>query len=388
MELAERMGRLGTETAFDVLIKAKALEAQGRSIIHLEIGEPDFDTPSNIRDAAKKALDEGWTHYVPSPGIPELRDKVAQYTSRTRGIEVERENVCITPGAKPIMWYGIFLLCQKGDEVLYPNPGFPIYESVINFVGAKPVPVPLLEEKGFSFDLNQFKDLCNEKTKLVILNSPCNPTGGALTKEDLEGVAEMAEKYDFAILSDEVYDKMVWEGEFQSITSLPGMKERTIILNGFSKSYAMTGWRAGYGVMPKEWAAQIAKMVTNCESCTCAFTQRACIEALEGDQSESQAMMKEFNERRDLFVGGLNKIEGVSCVMPQGAFYAFPNVKGITKFDCIELADYFLNEVGVACLSGTCFGKYGKGYIRFSYAQSKETLSDALERIEQGVKKL
>ena len=388
MKLAERMARLGTETAFDVLAKAKALEAEGRSIIHLEIGEPDFDTPRNIKEAAKKALDEGWTHYVPSPGIPELRDVVAKYISSTRGIDVKRENVCIVPGAKPIMYYTIHLLCEKGDEVIYPNPGFPIYESVIKFVGAKPVPIPLLEEKNFSFDLNQFKDLCNDKTKLVIINSPCNPTGGAVTKEDLEGVAEMAQKYDFAILTDEVYDKMVWEGEFQSVASLPGMMERTVILNGFSKSYAMTGWRAGYGVMREDWAAQIAKMVTNNESCTCAFTQRACIEALEGDQSETEAMMKEFHERRDLFVNGLNQIDGISCVMPQGAFYAFPNVRGIKKFDCVGLADYFLNEAGVACLSGTCFGEYGRGYIRFSYAQSKETLSDALKRIGKAVRKL
>jgi aspartate/methionine/tyrosine aminotransferase len=389
MKLAERMGRLGTETAFDVLAKAKALEATGRNIIHLEIGEPDFDTPEYIKDAAKKALDEGWTHYVPSQGIVELRDVIANYIAITRKIQVTRDNVAVTSGAKPIMWYTLLMFCEKGDEVIYPNPGFPIYESVINFVGAKPVPIPLLEKRNFRFDLDQFKSLVNDKTKMVIINSPNNPTGSVLEHEDLVGIAELAQKYNFVVLSDEVYDRMLYDKKFESIASLPGMQERTIILNGFSKTYAMTGWRIGYGVMKPEWVLLVAKLMTNSDSCTCAFIQRACIDALTADQSESEKMMKEFKERRNLFVIGLNKIPGISCVMPEGAFYAFPNVQKVRKFtSCKELADYFLNKAGVACLSGTCFGEYGKGYIRFSYAQSRQRLQEALSRIDSALKEL
>ncbi|MFH1423057.1 MAG: pyridoxal phosphate-dependent aminotransferase [Planctomycetota bacterium] len=389
MKLAQRMSRLGTETAFDVLAKAKALEAQGRDIIHLEIGEPDFDTPKNIKDATKKALDEGWTHYVPSQGIPDFRDTLANYIAKTRNIEVTRDNVAVTSGAKPIMWYLILMLCEKGDEVIYPNPGFPIYESVVNFVGTTPVPIPLIEKRNFRFDLDQFKSLVNDKTKLVILNSPNNPTGSALEHEDLVGIAELAQKYNFVILSDEVYDRMLYDKKFESIASFPGLQDRTVILNGFSKTYAMTGWRIGYGVMKPEWASLIAKLVTNSDSCTCAFIQRACIEAVNGDQSESNKMMQEFKERRNLFIEGLNKIPGISCVMPAGAFYAFPNVQQVKNYKtCKELADYLLNKAGVACLSGTCFGQYGKGYIRFSYAQSRKRLQEALERIEASLKEL
>jgi aspartate/methionine/tyrosine aminotransferase len=281
------------------------------------------------------------------------------------------------------------MFCEKGDEVIYPNPGFPIYESVINFSGAKPVPIPLLEKRNFRFDLDQFKSLVNNKTKMVIINSPNNPTGSVLEHEDLVGIAELAQKYNFVILSDEVYDRMLYDRKFESIASLPGMQERTIILNGFSKTYAMTGWRIGYGVMKPEWALLVARLMTNSDSCTCAFIQRACIDALTGDQSESEKMMKEFRQRRDLFINGLNKIPGISCVMPEGAFYSFPNVQKVRKFtSCKELADYFLNKSGVACLSGTCFGEYGRGYIRFSYAQSRQRLQEALSRIESALKEL
>ncbi len=387
---AERMGRLGTETAFDVLAKAKALEAQGRSIIHLEIGEPDFDTPANIVSAAKRALDEGWTHYVPSPGVPLLREAIAEYIAASRGIDVSPENVCVTGGAKPIIYFTILCLVDSGDEVIYPNPGFPIYESLIHFVGARAVPLPLREEKNFRFDLDEFRSLVNDRTKLLIINSPQNPTGGVLEREDLEGIAEMSEKYGFWVLSDEVYDNMLYEGEFESIASLPGMFERTVILNGFSKSYAMTGWRVGYGVCVPELAAAFGKLMTNTDSCTCAFNQVACVEALRGSQEGARAMMAEFKRRRDFFVKGLNEIEGFHCVNPRGAFYAFPNVREAAAscgMDFRRLADYLLDEAGVACLAGTCFGDYGADFIRFSYAQSLENLGEALRRIREALKK-
>lgn len=387
VKLAARMSRLGTETAFEVLVKAKALEAQGREIIHLEIGEPDFDTPVNIKYAAIKALAEGWTHYTPSAGIPELRETIAEEISKTRGIEVNPNQVVVTPGGKPIMFFAILALCEPGDEVVYPNPGFPIYESMINFTGATPVPIPLLMEKEFRFDIDEFRSLVSPKTKLIILNSPENPTGGVLTREDLEAIAEVAIENDAMVLSDEIYSRMVYEGEFASIASVPGMQERTIILDGFSKTYAMTGWRLGYGVMPEWLAEQIARLMVNSNSCTAAFTQWAGVEALRGPQDESERMMAAFKERRDVIVDGLNKIPGFRCLRPKGAFYVFPNIEG-TGMSSREMQDYLLNEAGVACLSGTAFGKYGEGFLRFSYANSIENLQKALERIGEAVAKL
>jgi aspartate/methionine/tyrosine aminotransferase len=381
------MSRLGTETAFEVLVKARALEAQGREIIHLEIGEPDFDTPSNIKYAAIKALADGWTHYTPPAGIPELREAIAEEVSTTRSIKVNPEQVVVTPGAKPIMFFTILALCEKGDEVIYPNPGFPIYESMINFVGATPVPVPLLMEKDFRFDIEQLKSLVSPKTKMIILNSPHNPTGGVLTKEDLEAIAEAAIENDIMVLSDEIYSRMVYEGDFASIAQFPGMQERTIILDGFSKTYAMTGWRLGYGVMPKWLAAHVANLMVNSNSCTAAFSQWAGIEALKGPQDEPKKMIEAFRRRRDVIVDGLNQIPGFRCLRPRGAFYVFPNIEGTGK-SSQEMEDFLLNEAGVAALSGTSFGEYGEGFVRFSYANSVENIKKALERIREAIAKL
>jgi len=380
--LAERMKRLGTETAFEVLARAKAMEAKGREVIHLEIGEPDFDTPRNIIDAAIKALNNGFTHYGPSAGLPEVRKTFAEFITKDRGVEVGPENIVVTPGAKPILFFSILALCGEGDEVIYPNPGFPIYESVINFVGAKPVPIPLREEKAFSFDLEEMRGLVNDKTKLMIINSPQNPTGGVLTAEDMKGIAELADKHDAWILSDEVYSKMVYEGEHVSIYDYPEVKDRTILLEGHSKTYAMTGWRLGYGVMPTALAEQISKLQTNSNSCTASFIQMAGIEAITGDQSESRKMMAEFKARRDLIVGGLNKIKGFKCLKPKGAFYVFPNITG-TGMKSKQLEEHLLEKAGVAGLSGTSFGKYGEGYLRFSYANSQENLKKALAKIAE-----
>jgi aspartate aminotransferase len=380
--LAERMKRLGTETAFEVLARAKAMEAKGRDIIHLEIGEPDFDTPRNIIDAAIKALNEGFTHYGPSAGLPTARKTFAEFITKDRGVEVGPENIVITPGAKPILFFSILALCEKGDEVIYPNPGFPIYESVINFVGAKPVPIPLREEKAFSFDLEEMKGLVNDKTKLMIINSPQNPTGGVLTPDDMKGIAELAAKHDAWILSDEVYSKMVYEGEHVSIYDYPEVKDRTILLEGHSKTYAMTGWRLGYGIMPPALAEQISKLQTNSNSCTASYTQMAGIEAITGDQTESRKMMAEFKARRDLIVDGLNKIPGFKCLKPKGAFYVFPNITG-TGMKSKQIEEHLLEKAGVAGLSGTSFGKYGEGYLRFSYANSQENLKKALAKIAE-----
>ncbi|MDH7490516.1 MAG: pyridoxal phosphate-dependent aminotransferase [Anaerolineae bacterium] len=387
MKLAKCMSRLGTETAFEVLAKAKALEAQGREVVHLEIGEPDFDTPKHIIEAACKALHSGYTHYTPSAGIPELRKAIAEEMSRTRGIPVEPENVVVTPGGKPIMFYAILALAEPGDEVIYPNPGFPIYESMINFTGATPVPIPLREEYNFAFDIDEFKKLVTDKTKLIIINSPHNPTGGILDKETLHEIAKIAMERDIPVLSDEIYDRILYDGEFHSIASIPGMQERTIILNGFSKTYAMTGWRLGYGVMPKDLAVHITRLMTNSNSCTNAATQIAGIAALKGPQDDVDRMVAAFRERRDVIVKGLNEIPGVSCVLPKGAFYAFPNIKG-TGMQSKPLADYLLNEAGVACLSGTSFGAYGEGYLRLSYANSVENIKKALERMADAIAKL
>ena len=379
------MGRLGTESAFSVLAKAKALEKQGREIIHLEIGEPDFDTPRHIVEAGCRALRDGQTHYTPSAGIPELRDAIAAEVSRSRGIRVEPEQVVVTPGGKPIMFFTILALVEEGDEVLLPNPAFPIYESMVNFVGGTPVPVPLRQENEFRFDLEDFRAGLGERTKLVILNSPANPTGGVLTEGDLASLAEiLRERPDVFVLSDEIYSRLLYSGDFASIASQPGTAPdgRTIILDGFSKTYAMTGWRLGYGVMPERLAGQVARLQVNSNSCTNAATQYAGLEALTGPQDSVGEMLEEFRIRRDLIVASLNKLPGVECVTPRGAFYAFPRFSFADQ-DADTLADRLLQEASVACLSGTGFGGYGEGHLRFSYANSRENIGRALERMDE-----
>jgi len=381
------METLGTETAFEVLAKAKALEKQGKDVVHLEIGEPDFDTPKNIKDVAIKALNSGYTHYGPSAGIPELREAIAQYVSKTRGIKADPDEVVVTPGAKPIMFFSILALVNPGEEVLYPNPGFPIYESVANFVGAKAVPIPLKEENDFRFDPEYVKEKITKKTRMIIINSPENPTGGILTREDLKVIADcIANRDDVFVLSDEIYSRIVYEGNHESIASLPGMKEKTIILDGFSKTYAMTGWRLGYGVMRKDLAQKVAQLQTNSNSCTCTFTQIAGIEALKGPQNEVERMDAEFKKRREVIVSGLNNIKGITCKKPRGAFYAFPNITK-TGMDCRKLGDYLLYNAGVAVLPGTSFGKYGEGYLRLSFANSIENIKKALDRIAKALEK-
>jgi len=389
MHIAQRMSRLGTETAFEVLVKARKLEATGRDIIHLEIGEPDFDTPQNIVDAAKGALDDGFTHYGPSAGLPQAREAIAEYIERTRsGVNCSADEIVITPGGKPIMFYAMMATVDEGDEVIYPNPGFPIYESVINFLGAKPVALPLREEKEFRFDLADLEARITRKTRMVIINSPQNPTGGILTREDLEGIADLANRHNLIVFSDEIYSRITYDGfQHTSILEFPGMKERTIMLDGFSKTYAMTGWRLGYGMMPPSIASIVAKMQTNCTSCTSSFTQVAGIEALSGPQDRAEEMVSEFHRRRDVIVDGLNRIPGIRCLRPQGAFYVFPNIEG-TGYSSQRMADYLLNTAGVACLSGTSFGQFGEGFIRFSYANSVENIQKALDRIEDAVSKL
>src|SRR5215831_10125291 len=382
MQLAEKMSRIGTESAFEVLVKARALEKQGKNIIHLEIGEPDFPTPAHIVEAGKHSLDEGWTKYGPSAGFPEFRELIAAYISRTRGIKVDAENVCVVPGGKPVMFFSMVALLEPGDEVIYPNPSFPIYESIINFLGAKPVPVPLVESRGFAFDLNALRDGLSKKTKMVILNSPANPTGGVISKEDLKQIADMLRDRDLMILSDEIYSRIYYEEEPSSITSLDGIAEKTIILDGFSKTYSMTGWRLGFGVMPHWLANAVNQLIVNCNSCTAGFTQRAGMAALQGPQDAVTLMVKEFRRRRDAMVKGLNEIPGFRCASPAGAFYAFPNVSG-TGMPSKELANLLLNEAGVACLWGTAFGAHGDGYLRFSYANSLENITEAIARIKK-----
>jgi aspartate aminotransferase len=385
VKLANRMSRLGTETAFEVLARAKALEAKGVDVIHLEIGEPDFDTPSNITEAAVTALHEGYTHYCPSPGIPELREVIASHIARTRGVPVSADQVVVTPGGKPIMFFAITALVDEGDEVIYPNPGFPIYESMIEFVGGVAVPAPLREERAFSLDVDDLKGRITSRTKMIILNSPQNPTGGVIPRADVEAIAQLVLEHNLIVLSDEIYSDMIYDGDHFSITSLPGLAERTIILDGFSKTFAMTGWRMGYGVMPTELVPHISRLVTNSVSCTPPFIQRAGIEALTGPRERVNEMMGEFRKRRQIIVDGLNRIPGVSCVNPAGAFYAFPNVTGV-GVDSKTFADLLLNEYGVATLSGTAFGAYGNGYLRLSYANSVANLERALERIEKAAR--
>jgi len=382
LRLAGRTSRLGNETAFEVLVKARALERQGKSVIHLEIGEPDFDTPTNIVAAAVGALQQGWTHYGPSAGLPDLRQAIAQEVSRSRGVSVSADDVVVVPGGKPIIFFSLLALTEAGDEVIYPNPGFPIYESVIRYTGARPVPIRLREEKDFGLDVDELASLITERTKLIILNSPQNPTGGVLSRQDIQDIASAIGDRNIMVLSDEIYSRLVFEGEHDSIISVPGFQERTILLDGFSKSYAMTGWRLGYGVMRPDLAAHITRLMTNSNSCTASFTQVAGAEALHGDQSSVERMRVEFQRRLDTFVAGLNRIPGFSCRMPKGAFYAFPNITR-TGWKSKALADSLLQDAGVACLAGTDFGEFGEGYLRFSVANSMENLKQALERIEQ-----
>ena len=387
MKFADRLSRLGTESAFEVLVKARALEAQGRNVVHLEIGEPDFDTPRHIIEAAKEALDQGFTHYGPTAGLPEFRETIAKYVAETRGITVKPEQVVVTPGAKPIMFYAILALVEAGDEVIYPNPGFPIYESLIRFVDAKPVPITLREERDFSLDVEELKSLVTNRTRLIILNSPQNPTGGILPPEDLQAIAEVAARHGIPVLADEIYSRLVYDGVCHSVAAYDGMQDLAIILDGFSKTYAMTGWRLGYGVMPSKLAEQMTLLAVNSNSCTATFVQRAGLAALQGPQEPVDAMLAEFRRRRDAFVAGLNAIPGLSCTIPRGAFYAFPNITQISR-SASEVADFMLQEGGVACLSGSDFGAYGEGYLRFSYANSLDNLNKALERIADCVAKL
>jgi aspartate aminotransferase len=386
LRLASRMSRLGTETAFEVLNRARALEKQGKEIVHLEIGEPDFNTPSNVIEAGISALRGGWTHYGPSAGLPELRQAIADYVSRTRKVPVAPEEVVVVPGGKPIIFFSILSLVDAGDEVIYPNPGFPIYESMINYLDGKAVPIHLQEECDFALDVQELASRITDHTKLIIINSPHNPTGGVLTRKDIMEIAEAIGDRNILVLSDEIYSRLIYEGEHFSIMSLPGFKERTILLDGFSKTYAMTGWRMGYGVMRADLAAQMTRLMTNSNSCTASFTQIAGIEALRGDQSSVDKMSNEFRHRRDVFVAGLNKIKGFTCRMPKGAFYVFPNISR-TGWPSKKLADALLEEAGVACLSGTAFGAFGEGYLRFSVANSLENLNKALARVESWVEK-
>jgi aspartate/methionine/tyrosine aminotransferase len=381
MQLADRMSRLGTESAFEVLGRAKALEAQGRKIIHLEIGEPDFDTPAHIVQAAEEGLREGHTHYVPAPGLPELRQAVVDFLSRTGRMEATPDRVIVTPGAKPIMFFAFLALCGEGDEVIYPDPGFPMYESIAAFSGAKPVPVRLREENDFRLDPDELRSVVTKRTKLLVINTPHNPCGSALTREDCEAIAEIAMAHDLIVLSDEVYWAMRYGGEHASVLDVDGMAERTILLDGWSKTFAMTGWRLGFGVFPPALVEPITRLVINSVSCTSAFSQDAAIAALTGPWEPVEEMVAEFARRRGVIVDGLNRIPGISCLQPAGAFYVFPNVKDL-GVPSNEVAAHLLDRAGVAGLSGTAFGSCGEGYLRFSYANSIENIRDALEAIE------
>ncbi len=387
MTVADRMNNLGTETAFEVLARARALEAQGRDIVHLEIGEPDFDTPAHIVDAGVQALRDGYTHYGPNAGLPELRQSIARNISQTRGIEMTPDRVVVTPGAKPIMFFSILALAQEGDEVLYPNPSFPIYESMIRFCGATPVPVRLLEDEGYHLDLNDFASKLSPRTKLVILNSPQNPAGCVTSRAETETMAGLLQdREDVYVLSDEIYKDIIYHGEHFSIAQIPHMEGRTIILDGFSKSYAMTGWRLGYGTFPLHLVEHISKLSTNSVSCAASFSQRAAIQALEGPQQPVKDMVAEFRRRRDLIVHGLRQIPGITCPEPEGAFYVFPSIKG-TGISSHDFQEGALNEAGVASLAGTAFGEFGEGYLRLSYANSQENIKKALERLSGFVAK-
>ena len=386
LRLADRMSRLGTESAFEVLARARQLEAQGKQVIHLEIGEPDFPTPPHIVEAAVRALREGWTHYGPSPGLPQLREAVAEFESRYLGVPFDPSEVVITPGGKPIMFYAILALVNEQDEVLYPNPGFHIYESVIEFVGGNAVPYGFREDQDFAVDMDELLGKISDRTKLIILNSPGNPTGGVMTRDELAILAKALADRDVYILSDEIYGHLIYEGEHASITQFPGFKEKTIILNGFSKTYAMTGWRMGYGIMRPDLAALVGRLMTNSNSCTASFSQIAGVEALRGDQSCVAEIREEFRRRRQVIVEGLNQIPGFSCRQPHGAFYVFPNITG-TGRKSRDLAEALLAEAGVAALWGTAFGARGEGYLRLSFANSAENIKKALDSIDQWVQK-
>lgn len=375
--LAQSLHRLGTETAFEVLARAKALEAEGRRVIHLQIGEPDFDTPEHVVEAAARALRDGQTHYCPAPGIPELREAAADYLSRTRDIAIEPSRVLVTPGAKPFLFFGVLATCDPGDEVIYPNPGFPIYESVIRWAGCTPVPLPLTEDRGFAFTAQDVADRLTDKTRLIILNSPANPTGGVVPGDVVDELAAVLAGHPCWVLSDEVYSEMVYEGEHASIATRPGMLDRTILLDGFSKTFAMTGWRLGYAALPEPLVEPLTRLFINCHSCTAPATQLAGVAALTGPWAAVEAMMTEFRVRRKLVVEGLNAIPGVSCIEPAGAFYAFPDISG-TGLSARELQNRLLEEAGVAMLAGTAFGAYGEGYMRVSYANSQENITEAL----------
>jgi aspartate/methionine/tyrosine aminotransferase len=374
------MRDLGTETAFEAAARARALEATGVDVIHLEIGEPDFDTPANIREAAKRALDAGWTHYGPALGLPQLREAIAADSTARRGFAVDPGNVVVTPGAKPIMHYALTALAGPGDEVIYPDPGFPIYESMASFVGARPVPIPLSEAHDFRLDVDELRSLVTDRTRLIIFNSPANPTGGVLNRADLEAIAAIAIERDIIVLADEIYGRIIYEGEHHSIAALPGMAERTIILDGFSKTFAMTGWRLGYAIVPPALVQPFSRLIINSVSCTSAFSQIAAVEALTGPQAAVDAMVAEFHARRDLVVDGLNAIPGIRCRRPQGAFYVFPNVSG-TGLTGGEFADKMLYEAGVSVLAGSAFGRVGVDHARISYANSQSNLRRAVERI-------
>ena len=382
-QLAARQALLGTETAFETLAKAKELERQGKSIVHLEIGEPDFDTPEHIRDAAKQALDDGFTHYGASAGQIELREAIAKHQTECQGYDVSADSVIVTPGGKPVMFFTIMALVEQGVEVIYPNPGFPIYESMINYMGGIAVPMQLNEESGYNADIDNLRSLITPRTKLIIINSPNNPCGSVIPESDLEKIAEMAGENDLVVLADEIYKDMYYgDQEHVSITQFPGMRERTVILDGFSKSYAMTGWRLGYGVFPDFLVEPVTRLMTNSVSCTSVFSQMAAIAALEGPQDSVAAMMEEFTKRRDLVVEGLNSLPGITCPVPKGAFYAFPNIRA-TGMSSQEFANKALYEAGVALLAGTAFGAFGDGYIRISFANSQENLLEAIERLRK-----
>jgi aspartate/methionine/tyrosine aminotransferase len=386
MRLAARMGSIGTETAFEAAARARALEAEGRSIIHLEIGEPDFDTPDNVREAAKAAIDQGLTHYPPFAGLPALRTAIAGDVTERRGFSVDPANVFVTVGGKGVMVYAILALVDPGDEVIVPDPGYPIYESLTRFVGGTPVPIPIRMENDFRLDVDELAGLITPKTKVIVINSPANPTGGVLTRDDIERIADLAREHDLVVLSDEIYARILYDGaEHVSIASLPGMAERTILLDGFSKTYAMTGWRLGYAVVPPWLAQAYGTLIINTISGAASFAQAGAIEALQGPQDAVDAMLEEFRARRDLVVDGLNAIPGIRCANPRGAFYVFPEVTA-TGFDGPTLADRLLKQAGVCVLSGTAFGTVGRGHIRISYANSRENLTEALHRIDTFVR--
>ncbi len=380
MRLADRMGRLGTETAFEVLARARALEAQGRDVIHLEVGEPDFETPTHVIEAGREALAAGWTHYGPAPGDPELRAAIAATTNRDRGTNYDPTQAIVCPGAKPVMFFAMLALVQAGDEVIYPDPGFPIYGSMVTFSGATPVPIPLREERGFALDVAELERLITPKTRMLIVNTPGNPTGGVIPPADLERIAALAVKHDLWVLSDEIYAQIIFEGEHVSLATFPGMAERTILLDGFSKTYAMTGWRLGYGLLPKELVDPFTKLMVNSVSCASVAVQRAGLAALTGPQDDVVAMREAFQRRRDLVVAGLNAIDGISCATPAGAFYVFPNISA-TGMTSAAFAGDLLQEQAVATIAGTSFGRHGEGYVRLSTANSDENLARAVDRI-------